>query len=100
MAYQRGAEESRTFPIQEALVVRIGTFEGSTSLIWRDLDEAEAPGSAADENLYEFVADKRRTDSKTFGEFYEAILRATYEQKTGSSSVNIATAQLREMFNA
>ena len=80
--------------------MRMGTFEGSTSLIWRDLDEAEAPGSAVDENLYEFVADKRRTDAKMFEAFYEAILRATYEQKHGSSSANISTAQLREMFNA
>lgn len=64
------------------------------------MDEAEAPGSAVDENLYEFVAERRLTDAKTFEAFYEAILRAMYERKTGASSMNISAAQLREMFHA
>ena len=75
------SDEDRTFLIDEQLMPRIGTFEGSTTLIWRDLDEADAAGSSSDENLYEFAVDGRRTDGATFGAFYEAIWRGIYERK-------------------
>jgi hypothetical protein len=92
-------DEDRIFVIDEQLMPRIGSFEGSTSFIWRDLDEADAGGSSSDENLYEFVVDGRRTDGATFGAFYEAILRGIYEKKNGHSSIAMTLPELKELFD-
>ncbi|KIM20057.1 hypothetical protein M408DRAFT_331365 [Serendipita vermifera MAFF 305830] len=92
-------DEDRTFLIDEQLMPRIGTFEGSTTFIWRDLDEADATGSSSDENLYEFVVDGRRTDGVTFGAFYEAILRGIYEKKFNRSSIAVTLPELKQQFD-
>lgn len=92
-------DEDRTFLIDERLMPRIGTFEGNTTFIWRDLDEADAAGSSSDENLYEFVVDGRRTDGATFGAFYEAILRGIYEKKYNRSSIAVTLPELKQQFD-
>ncbi|KAG8752661.1 hypothetical protein FRC14_006809 [Serendipita sp. 396] len=93
-----GEEEEREFTLREELKPRIGSFEGNTTFIWRDLDEADSSWPSSDENLYEFVVDSRRTDAQTFATFLEAILRAIYEQKHGKGSEKLSFDQLRVMY--
>ncbi|KAG8836216.1 hypothetical protein FRC17_008952 [Serendipita sp. 399] len=91
-------EEEREFTLREELKPRVGSFEGNTTFIWRDLDEADASSSSSDENLYEFVLDGRRTDANTFSAFVEAVLRAMYEHKHGKSSEKLSFNQLQAMY--
>lgn len=91
-------EEEREFLLREELKPRIGTFENQQTLIWRDLEEADEGGSPSDENLYEFVVDER-TDPNIFNHFFESVLRAIFERKTGSPSDNVPMTELMKTFS-
>lgn len=77
---------------------RVGKYEGNMTFIWRDLDEADAAGSSSDENLFEFVAESKKTGKKDFAKFYEVVLRALYERKFGESSEKVTATELEKMF--
>lgn len=79
---------------------RVGEYEGNMTFIWRDLDEADPAGSSSDENVYEFVADIKKTSKKDFAKFYEVVLRAIYERKFGESSEKVTATELGNMFTS
>jgi hypothetical protein len=90
--------EERAFLLDEVLKPRIGSFEGNTTLEWRDLEEDDATGSQSGDVLFQFVVEGAKTDGPTFQRFYEAILRCLYERKQGADSSNVTPAQLVKMF--